>query len=249
MNLLTAGWKNVSLIDVYGYTSFTIWTCSCNLRCPFCHNYRLAEKDPSLCREINIGKIVEELETSKHLVDYLHVTGGEPLLQHRALGELYREAGSMGIKRSLNSNLTLPSQLRYLLEEDLVDHVATDLKIPPIDLYGLNPNIVEIYWRRFLESLDLVREHGVKLELRIPVSRKLTPGVLEKYINEVENKLNVNNTLVLLNPLLGEPYVKPRNPAWCRENCNVSENEVRTLVDILKSKGFSKIVIKTIPGL
>lgn len=248
MNLLIAGWKSVSLIDVYGYSSFTIWTCGCNLRCPFCHNWRLAERDPALCREVNTVEIVKELDSSKLLVDYVHVTGGEPLLQHQALGELYLEAESAGVKRSLNSNLTLPLQLGYLLEKGLIDHVATDLKIPPADLYGLSHEAVDVYWRKFLESLTLIREHGVKLELRIPISRKLTPSMLEKYINEVESKVDASKTLILLNPLLGEPYVKPRDPAWCRENCNVSENEIRTLVEVLKSKGLSKVVVKTIPG-
>lgn len=248
MNLLIAGWKSVSLVDVHGHSSFTIWTCGCNLRCPFCHNWRLAERDPLLCREVNVDRIIEELEASRPLIDYLHVTGGEPLLQYQSIGQLYHEAGVIGIKRSLNSNLTLPQQLQYLIEERLVDHIATDLKIPPIDLYGLDPETVDLYWGKFLESLSLVKEHRVKLEMRIPLSKKLTPSILEKYIREIEDKVDVNNTLILLNPLLGEPYVKPRDLAWCIENCGVDEGMIETLVRLLKARGFNKIVVKSIPG-
>ncbi|MEM4913375.1 MAG: anaerobic ribonucleoside-triphosphate reductase activating protein, partial [Desulfurococcaceae archaeon] len=75
MKLVIAGWKSVSLVDVYGYTSFTIWTCGCNLKCPFCHNWRLADNDPSVCYAVDVEKLIEECTASRLLVDYLHVTG------------------------------------------------------------------------------------------------------------------------------------------------------------------------------
>ncbi|MEM4717185.1 MAG: anaerobic ribonucleoside-triphosphate reductase activating protein [Desulfurococcaceae archaeon] len=248
MKLLVAGWKNTSLVDVYGYVSFTIWTCGCNLRCPFCHNWRIADKDPALCREIDVIKILEDLEASRFLVDYIHVTGGEPLLQHSGLEELFTGADALGVKRSLNSNLTVPRPLRILLEKKLVDHVATDLKIPPEELYGLTRELSILYWRRFIESLSLVKEYGIKLELRIPIWKKITADVLSRYLGEIEPAVDKDNTLILLNPLLKDPFVKPRDTAWCSENLGVSEKLIEQLIETLRSKGFSKIAVKSIPG-
>lgn len=235
-------------MDVYGYSSFTLWTCGCNLRCPFCHNWRLAEKAPGLCKEVDVDKILEELEASKVLVDYIHVTGGEPLLQYQALMMLFSGAGTFNIKRSLNSNLTLPHALKQLLKESLVDHVATDLKVPPIELYGVDRNVAELLWRKFIESLRIVKEHNVKLELRIPVWKKITPEILSKYLDEIEDSIDRENTLILLNPLLGEPYVEPRDPAWCKENCVVSQDQVESLTEILRVRGFNNIVVRSVPG-
>ncbi|MEM1695485.1 MAG: anaerobic ribonucleoside-triphosphate reductase activating protein [Desulfurococcaceae archaeon] len=248
MKLVIAGWKSVSLVDVYGYTSFTIWTCGCNLKCPFCHNWRLADNDPSVCYAVDVEELIEECTSSRLLVDYLHVTGGEPLIQAQGLVELFKRAESIGVKRSLNSNLTMPRQLEHLLSKNLVEHVATDLKIPPEELYGVEPQLAVELWTRFLESISLTRNHDVQLELRIPLSRKLTPMLLEFYLDRVAHLLNIDNTVVLLNPLLGEPIVKPRNPEWCKKNCGVGNSEINEYVEVVKQKGFKKIVIKSVPG-
>ncbi len=125
--MLIKGWKEVSTVDVRGKVTFTLWVCGCNLKCPFCHNWRIA--DGLGCHELNREKLLEHLEGSSRFVDYFHVTGGEPLVQRRELAELLEDVKSMGIMTSLNSNLTLP--MGNLLELDLVDHVATDVKAPP----------------------------------------------------------------------------------------------------------------------
>ncbi|MEM0003774.1 MAG: anaerobic ribonucleoside-triphosphate reductase activating protein [Desulfurococcaceae archaeon] len=246
--LLVAGWKNVSLIDVLGHPSFTLWTCLCNLKCPFCHNWRIANGDTSICKHVEVEKIIEELEASRILIDYLHVTGGEPLIQFIEISDLFMETGELSIKRSLNSNLTLPKQLKYLVEKNLVDHVATDLKIPPIELFGLSREATLILWRNFLESLKIIKDHDIPLELRVPLHKKLTVAVFSVHLDEVLSNLNTSTTTILLNPLLGEPLTNPRNPDWCRENCGAQEEVLNNIVDLLRSKGFSRIVVKSIPG-
>ena len=244
--LLVAGWKSVSLVDVHGYSSFTLWLCGCNLKCPFCHNWRIANNDSSLCKPMSVDSIVEEVYASRILVDFLHVTGGEPLLQHGGLAYLFQRTRDLGIRNSLNSNLTLSNALRALLERDLVDHVATDLKIPPQELYGV-PAAPHL-WAEFLESLKTIKEHGVTLELRIPVYKKLTPALLGKYLEEIVDLVSTSNTVVILNQLLGEPFVTPRDPSWCKENCNVDPGLLEDLANALKSRGFSRVIIKSIPG-
>lgn len=245
--LLIAGWKSVSLVDVHGYVSFTLWLCGCNLKCPFCHNWRIADSNRSLCKLVEVDRIVEEVIASKNLVDYLHVTGGEPLLQYKNLATLFEHVKSTNIPCSLNSNLTLTAELTYLVERGLVDHVATDLKVPPEILYGV-PSAAQSLWKNFTESLRIIRDFSIPLELRIPVHKKLTLDVLEKYVEQIIGNVVVEKTIVVVNPLLSEPIVEPRDSSWCRENCNVDTESLQYISDFLKRHGFSKIIVKSIPG-
>jgi len=245
--LLVAGWKGVSLIDVHGYSSFTLWLCGCNLKCPFCHNWRIASNDPAICKYVDVEYIAEEVLSSKHLVTYLHVTGGEPLLQWRGLVELFKKTCSE-LLNSINSNLTLYQPLKKLLELGLVHHIALDLKIPPEDLYGVPLNSASRLWTLFLRSLELLKKYSVQVELRIPVHRRLTRELLESYFSRVSSLLDPDRTVVILNQLLGEPIVNPRNREWRRENCYPSEQLLVELAGIVKSYGFSRVYVKSIPG-
>lgn len=243
-----AGWRSLSLIDIHGYVSFTLWLCGCNLRCPFCHNWRLANNDKEICKRLDISRFIEDLSSSIALVDFLHITGGEPLIQYMNLKKLLRHvADEIGLKISINSNLTLYRAFNEIVTAGLVHHVATDIKIPPYELYGLSHVLVEHYWHNFLRSLELIKEYKLQLELRIPIYRKLTLEVVSKYINEVVNMLgdHVHRTILIINPLLGEPVITPRDPSWCRDKCFPHEDEVNVVAESLRDLGFKKIVIRS----
>jgi pyruvate formate lyase activating enzyme len=217
--------------------------------CPFCHNWRLAERDSKICKWIDIAEILEEVVASRFLVDYLHVTGGEPLMQYNALRDLLVEAHRAGLMNSLNSNLTLPVKyLAYLVEAGVVDHVATDLKIPPSILFGLPEKSTLVLWRNYLENLKLIMGSKIPLELRIPLHRGLTLEVLKRHISEVLPYITRTETTIVLNQLIGEPLTNPRNPAWCREYCGVGEELVKAIVEALSNVGFKKIIVRSIPG-
>jgi len=220
--MLTGGWKAVSMVDVHGKVTFTLWLCGCNLKCPFCHNWRIAEgKD---CFELEREVMLEELEVNSFLIDYFHVTGGEPLMQWTELSSLLAEVKALDVPVSLNTNLTLLEPLERLLNAGLVDHIATDLKAPPTALYGLPKKISERLWGNFLRGLELVSDYALPLELRIPIPRgfDVWPWV-EEGLKRIDTEF-----YVILNPLVGRPLVNPRDDAWCSAHC-WPEDEVRTL--------------------
>jgi pyruvate formate lyase activating enzyme len=217
--------------------------------CPFCHNWRLAERDSKICKWIDIAEILEEAVASRFLVDYFHVTGGEPLMQYSSLRDLLVGAHRAGLMNSLNSNLTLPVKyLAYLVEAGVVDHVATDLKIPPSILFGLPEKSILVLWRNYLENLKLITGSKIPLELRIPLHRGLTLEVLKRHLSEVLPYITRTETTIVLNQLIGEPLTNPRNPAWCREYCGVGEELVKAIVEALSDVGFKKIIVRSIPG-
>lgn len=243
--LVGGGWKSISLVDVYGAVSFTVWLCGCNLRCPFCHNWRLANNDSLLCRPIDVGRLLEDLSASRSLVDYLHVTGGEPLLQYEGVLQLFREARKLGVATSLNSNLTLYVPFKKLVSEGVLDHVATDIKVPFEELSGTASDAL---FREFLKSLTLVVENGIALELRVPVARGLTIEGLKEVLAHITPIIgrHAEKTVVVVNPLLSKPVTEPRDIEWCNRYCMPGEDELKGTAELFRGLGF-KTVVKEVP--
>ncbi len=244
--LIGSGWKPVSMIDVYESVTFTLWLCGCNLKCPFCHNWRLAEKKPGYCYTLDLEKLFDELGSARLLIDYLHVTGGEPLVQHQALAEFFKEAREeLGIRISLNTNFTLYKPLEKMITKGLVDHLATDLKIPPRKLYGYQPSIAEKLWNLYLESLRLVADYNTPLELRVPVSKTVKDEEILEYAGIVAGILEKhNNYYVLIQPLLGPPVTTPRNTEWCRTHCDPGPEKLEHVGELFKMIGYEKVIVR-----
>ncbi|AHF81372.1 anaerobic ribonucleoside-triphosphate reductase activating protein [Thermococcus paralvinellae] len=211
--MLISGWKSISMVDVHGKVTFTLWLCGCNLKCPFCHNWRVAESKE--CFPLDKKALLEEVETSSFLIDYFHVTGGEPLIQWKELGGLFAQVKLLDIPISLNSNLTIIKPLERLVKAELIDHIATDLKAPPTKLYGLPENVSIKLWKLFLKGLDVVSQYSLPLELRIPVAKGFEAW------NWIEEGLSHISTdfYVVLNPLVGKPLTYPRDEEWCSKHC------------------------------
>ena len=233
--MLTSGWKAVSMVDVHGKVTFTLWLCGCNLKCPFCHNWRIAERRE--CFELPRDAMLEELSSNSFLIDYFHVTGGEPLMQWRELKNLLEDVKPLA-DVSLNTNLTIVRPLEELLRFELVDHIATDIKAPPQELYGLPKNASEKLWTLFLRGLEVISEYDLSLELRIPVPKKF--DVLP-WIEEALRHVNTN-FYVVLNPLVGKPLTNPRDDHWCSQHCWPDEEEVSKIENRLKSLGIKVFI-------
>ena len=232
-----AGWKNLSMIDVKGAVTFTLWLCGCNLRCPFCHNWRIAEELE--CKTLDEKVLLEEINLSKPFIDYLHITGGEPLLQWRELMELIMKIKSLKVSISLNSNLTLIQPLKKLLSINLIDHIATDLKVPPKELYGVLS--WKKLWKLYLKSLKIISDHDIPMELRIPVARGIEG--YEEYVKEAIETLKYENFYIVINPLLGPPITHPRDEKWCLNHCNPSEKELNKVRSIIENLDVKKLSI------
>ncbi|AEC51462.1 pyruvate formate-lyase activating enzyme related protein [Pyrococcus sp. NA2] len=230
--MLTAGWKSVSMVDVHGKVTFTLWLCGCNLKCPFCHNWKIAERIG--CFKLDVNELREEVEFASPLIDYFHVTGGEPLVQWRELEVLFELIRETGVKISLNSNLTIVRPLEILIDKGLIDHVATDVKAPPFEMFGLPRKASEKLWKLFLQGLSIVSEHGIPLEVRIPVARKLDQW---PWIIDALKKLD-GDSYIVLNPLVGPPLTTPRSSEWCEEHC-WPKKEIEELKRKLEEQGFT----------
>ena len=212
MELLVGGWKPFSLVDVQGAVTFTVWACGCNLKCPFCHNWKQAEWKE--CMPFLESKFVEDLEESKDFVDYVHLTGGEPTLQPALVKRVAELSKERGVRFSLNTNCTTPQALELI---ELADHVAFDVKVPFPELSGLNGKAAE-FWKTFELCTDKLSKLKKPVEIRIPVAKGLT----EKHadvVRRVVTKFDPELARVVVNPLVTEPLTNPRDKRWCSERC------------------------------
>jgi len=118
-----SGLQKVSLVDYPNRVASVLFTPGCNLRCPYCHNWRIAvdPKPPFLQESVAL----EILESRKKYVDAVVVTGGEPTM-HKELPRFLSKLKERGFSVKLDTNGCFPD----VLEECLpwVDYVALDVK-------------------------------------------------------------------------------------------------------------------------
>ncbi len=118
-----SGLQKVSLIDYPNKVASVLFTPGCNLRCGFCHNWRIAvDPKPPFLQEAVALKI---LERRKKYVEAVVVTGGEPCM-HKELPRFLAKLTERGFDVKLDTNGFYPDVLEECLPQ--VNYVALDLK-------------------------------------------------------------------------------------------------------------------------
>jgi pyruvate formate lyase activating enzyme len=118
-----SGLQKISLLDYPHKVASVLYTPGCNLRCPFCHNWRIAaDPKPPFLQE---AVALEILESRKKYVDAVVVSGGEPTM-HKELPKFLSKLKERGFQVKLDTNGFFPGALEECLAH--VDYVALDVK-------------------------------------------------------------------------------------------------------------------------
>ncbi len=162
-----SGIQKTSLIDFPGTISSILFTPGCNLRCPYCHNWRLVlnPKGPFLSEE----EALQILESRRKYVDAVTITGGEPTI-HNDLPGFLKRLKEHGYKVKLDSNGLLPDELERCLP--YVDYVAVDVKTSLNRYTELGVDNAE----PLLRTIDLLRGGSIDYEFRCTV----VPGFVDE---------------------------------------------------------------------
>lgn len=125
-----AGLQKMTLLDYPGRIACTVFLAGCSLRCPFCHNASLVLPERCPPPLMTPDALLHFLRSRMGKLDGVCITGGEPTL-HRDLPQLIGAIRDLGFPVKLDTNGTNPAMLRLLLEADLLDYVAMDVKNCP----------------------------------------------------------------------------------------------------------------------
>ena len=161
--------KKTTLLDYPGKVATIIFTLGCNLRCGFCHNpefvlpNEIEKKMDDLIPEENFFVFLEE---RKGFLDGVVICGGEPTLQ-KDLPEFLKKIKDLWLLVKLDTNGSNPTMLQYLLQENLVDYIAIDIKHIPTQ-YSEITN-VNIATERYSKSIELIMTSQIDYEFRTTV--------------------------------------------------------------------------------
>ncbi len=160
------GWVKTSLIDYPGRIATVVFTGGCNLRCPYCQNSKLV-LHPQTLPDLDPVEIFRFLTRRRGLIDGVVITGGEPTLRP-GIGSFVGELKGLGLAIKLDTNGYRPQALRELLEQELLDYVAMDIKAP-LSKYHLAAG-VPVDVQRIEESVRLILSSGIDHEFRTTVA-------------------------------------------------------------------------------
>lgn len=120
------GLNKTTLLDYPEHLAATIFLCGCDFRCPFCQNSSLVlpKRYPE---PISTEEVLVFLKKRSSILEGVCITGGEPTLQ-KDLPDFISEIKSLGLKVKLDTNGNHPDMLKLLLEKNLLDYVAMDIK-------------------------------------------------------------------------------------------------------------------------
>jgi pyruvate formate lyase activating enzyme len=157
------GIYKTSLIDFPGRISAVLFNGGCNLRCRYCHNPELVHPDPSIEPEYTEDEILSFLEKRSGLLEGVVLTGGEPTIDPGLIPFLHR-LRETGLAVKLDTNGFRPDVLGRVLEEDLVDYVAMDIKTSPSRYPELTGR--DVTFDTIIDSFTLLRDANLDFELR-----------------------------------------------------------------------------------
>lgn len=162
--MLIGGFQKVSLLDFPGKITAVVFTVGCNFRCGYCHN-------PELFYACTSGKISQDeifsfLDKRKGKLDALTITGGEPTLQED-LAVFIKKIKEMGYLVKLDTNGSHPEILYNLLQDNLLDFIAMDIKAGFLKYQEIVRREIDL--TKIKKSIDLIINSGVNYEFRTTV--------------------------------------------------------------------------------
>lgn len=166
------GLNKLTLLDFPGHLACTAFTGACNFRCPYCHNAPLV-LTPGACPAISEEEFFDFLAIRKGKLDGVCITGGEPTLQPD-LPEFIAKIKATGLLVKLDTNGYRPEILKELLDAQLLDMVAMDIKNSR-DFYAVTAGIHEASFEldHIEKSITLLLQSGIRHEFRTTVTKEL----------------------------------------------------------------------------
>lgn len=165
--MIIAGFDKVSLTNYPGLVACTIFTNNCNFKCPFCQNGTLAKGIEK--SRISEDEIFNYLKKREGLIDGICISGGEPTIQ-KDLVDFIKKLRAFKIKIKLDTNGSNPEIVKYLIDNNLIDYVAMDIKNTfkkYDDTSGTKVDLAKIK-----ETIKILKNSEIDYEFRTTIIRE-----------------------------------------------------------------------------
>jgi len=159
------GLNKLTLLDYPNNVACIIFTKGCNFKCPYCHNSPLLES-----KEITKEEIFDYLNKRKGILDGVTITGGEPLI-YKEIKEFIKKIKDLGYKVKLDTNGSNPKLLKELIDENLIDYIAMDIK-NTYDKYDITSG-VKVNTKNIKESIKIIENSKKEYEFRTTIVKEL----------------------------------------------------------------------------
>ncbi|MDD5086559.1 MAG: anaerobic ribonucleoside-triphosphate reductase activating protein [Candidatus Nanoarchaeia archaeon] len=185
LRMQISGLQKLTLIDYPGKTACTIFLSGCNFKCGFCHNPELVLSNGEK-ENYSENNILDFLDKRKKYLDGVCVTGGEPLINPE-LKDFLKRIKEKGFLVKVDTNGSYPDHLKELIQNDVVDYIAMDIKSDK-DNYDILAGI-DVDIKKIEESIKTIVNSGIDYELRTTVIRGYHDPEKIKKIGKWINKL------------------------------------------------------------
>ena len=163
------GLEKFTLIDYPGMVACMVYTVGCNFRCPYCHNPELVNE--TVENLIPEGDVLDFLSQRKGILDGIVITGGEPTMHGQNLLDFISKVQNLGFKVKLDSNGTNPEFLTRVIDDNLIDYIAMDIKSPLSKYSQTVARAVNI--DSIKKSIEILIKSNIDYEFRTTVVKSL----------------------------------------------------------------------------
>lgn len=177
------GFVKTSFVDYPGKIASVVFTQGCNLRCGYCHNVSLLDTQ-NASKVILPEEVFAWLSKRKGMINAVVISGGEPTLQE----DLYVfivKLKAMNLFVKLDTNGTNPDILRALIDDELLDFIAMDLKAP-LCKYGSLTGTSLLELQAIRASVEVIKNCGLAYEFRTTYCSELDADDIPNIILDFE---------------------------------------------------------------
>ena len=167
--MLIGGIQKFSLINYPKKTAAVIFTQGCRFLCHYCHNPELV-LDDKFQKPLDEKEILDFLKKRQNQLDAVVISGGEPTLQ-KDLPSFIKKLKDLNYLVKLDTNGINPKIIKNLIDQNLLDYIAMDLKAP-LDKYPKVTNI-DLGVNLIQESIDLIMSSKIEYEFRTTLVKNL----------------------------------------------------------------------------
>ncbi len=249
MQAYVGGIVPLSTVDWSANVCTVIFFSGCDFKCCYCYNKNFIDFKEEFLKDLN--DIKKEITKNSGFIDAVLFSGGEACLQRQALLTLARFTKKLGLKVGIETNGSKPYSIRSLINENLLDFIALDIKAPfkkeifeRVTQSGTFFKRPEDVIKDIKQTLKILKRNQDKIQIELRTT--VVPGVIfrKQDILEIAEEINGLNCRWVLQPFIS-------NKGTLDLKMNSIESPTKKFLENLKKecqKKYSKlrIDIKTV---